>query len=131
MNAMANTTPIVTTVTKPPTNPRDAVATPRVNIQDFCEEYYEDVLPIIMDKVIEAKVRSTDLAKPTRRAQPSPDQAGQTPGIILVVEAVPACWTLLMKVVLRIGNASVALRSRMMTLIPTPITTETAPAPAI
>nr|GEW39098.1 reverse transcriptase domain-containing protein [Tanacetum cinerariifolium] len=51
MNAMANTTPIVTTVTKPATNPRNADATPRVNIQDFCEEYYEDILPIIMDKV--------------------------------------------------------------------------------
>nr|GEY42440.1 reverse transcriptase domain-containing protein [Tanacetum cinerariifolium] len=24
---------------------------PRVNIQEFCEEYYEDILPIIMDKV--------------------------------------------------------------------------------
>nr|GEX12701.1 reverse transcriptase domain-containing protein [Tanacetum cinerariifolium] len=48
---MANTTPIVTTVTKPATNPRDADATPKVNIQDFCEEYYEDILPIIMDKV--------------------------------------------------------------------------------
>nr|GFB74732.1 hypothetical protein [Tanacetum cinerariifolium] len=51
MNAMANTTPIVTTVAKPATNPRDADATPRVNIQDFCEEYYEDILSIIMDKV--------------------------------------------------------------------------------
>nr|GEV95661.1 hypothetical protein [Tanacetum cinerariifolium] len=48
MSAMANTTPIVTTVTKPATNPRDTDATPRVNIQDFC---YEDILPIIMDKV--------------------------------------------------------------------------------
>nr|GEV17661.1 reverse transcriptase domain-containing protein [Tanacetum cinerariifolium] len=48
---MANTTPIVTTVTKPATNPRDADATPRVNIQDFCEEYYEDILPFIMNKV--------------------------------------------------------------------------------
>nr|GEZ54071.1 reverse transcriptase domain-containing protein [Tanacetum cinerariifolium] len=48
---MANTTPIVTTVTKLATNPRDADATPRVNIQDFCEEYYEDILPIIMDMV--------------------------------------------------------------------------------
>nr|GEU72460.1 hypothetical protein [Tanacetum cinerariifolium] len=48
---MANTTLIVTTVTKPVTNPRDANATPRVNIQDFCEEYYEDILPIIRDKV--------------------------------------------------------------------------------
>nr|GEY98803.1 hypothetical protein [Tanacetum cinerariifolium] len=51
MSAMANTTPIVTTVTKPATNLRDADATTRVNIQDLCEEYYEDILPIIMDKV--------------------------------------------------------------------------------
>nr|GEU42224.1 reverse transcriptase domain-containing protein [Tanacetum cinerariifolium] len=51
MSAMANTTPLVTTVTKPVTNPRDVDATPRVNIQEFCEEYYEDILPIIMDKV--------------------------------------------------------------------------------
>nr|GFA72248.1 reverse transcriptase domain-containing protein [Tanacetum cinerariifolium] len=48
---MANTTPLVTTVTKPATNPRDADVAPRVNIQEFCEEYYEDILPIIMDKV--------------------------------------------------------------------------------
>nr|GEX39073.1 reverse transcriptase domain-containing protein [Tanacetum cinerariifolium] len=51
MSAMANTTLIVTTVTKPATNPRNADATLRVNIQDFSEEYYEDILPIIMDKV--------------------------------------------------------------------------------
>nr|GEZ48573.1 hypothetical protein [Tanacetum cinerariifolium] len=51
MSATANTTPIVTTVTKPATNPRDANATPRVNIHDLCEEYYEDILPITMDKV--------------------------------------------------------------------------------
>nr|GEZ89415.1 hypothetical protein [Tanacetum cinerariifolium] len=51
MSAMANTTPLVTTVTKPATNPRDTDTTPRVNIQKFCEEYYEDILPIIMDKV--------------------------------------------------------------------------------
>nr|GEX33374.1 hypothetical protein [Tanacetum cinerariifolium] len=40
-----------TTVTKPATNPRDVDANPMVNIQDFCEEYYEDILPIIMDMV--------------------------------------------------------------------------------
>nr|GEV93468.1 reverse transcriptase domain-containing protein [Tanacetum cinerariifolium] len=50
MIAMENTTPLVTTVAKPATNPRDADITPRVNIQEFCEEYYEDILPIIMDK---------------------------------------------------------------------------------
>nr|GEV43915.1 reverse transcriptase domain-containing protein [Tanacetum cinerariifolium] len=51
MTAMANTTPLVTIVAKPATNPRDTDTTPRVNIQEFCEEYYEDILPIIMDKV--------------------------------------------------------------------------------
>nr|GEU91250.1 reverse transcriptase domain-containing protein [Tanacetum cinerariifolium] len=50
MSAMANTTPIVTTVMKPATNPRDVDATLRVNNQDFYKEYYEDILPIIMDK---------------------------------------------------------------------------------
>nr|GEX39885.1 hypothetical protein [Tanacetum cinerariifolium] len=48
---MANTTPLVTTVTKPAINPGEADSTPRVNIQEFCEEYYDDILPIIMEKV--------------------------------------------------------------------------------
>ncbi|GKF37735.1 hypothetical protein Tco_0114493, partial [Tanacetum coccineum] len=26
-------------------------AAPRVNIQDFCEEHYEDIFPVIMDKI--------------------------------------------------------------------------------
>nr|GEY70909.1 reverse transcriptase domain-containing protein [Tanacetum cinerariifolium]GEZ12227.1 reverse transcriptase domain-containing protein [Tanacetum cinerariifolium] len=51
MSVMANTTPLVTTVTKPTTNPRHVDATPRVNTQDFYEEYYEDILPVIMEKV--------------------------------------------------------------------------------
>nr|GEW58575.1 reverse transcriptase domain-containing protein [Tanacetum cinerariifolium] len=48
---MTNTTHLVTTVTKPANNPGEANTTPRVNIQEFCEEYYEDILPIIMEKV--------------------------------------------------------------------------------
>ncbi|GJU77086.1 reverse transcriptase domain-containing protein [Tanacetum coccineum] len=51
---MANTTPIVTTVTKTATKekaPKETDAAPRVNIQDFCEEHYEDILPVIMDKI--------------------------------------------------------------------------------
>ncbi|GKD32525.1 reverse transcriptase domain-containing protein [Tanacetum coccineum] len=54
MSAMANTTPIVATVTKPATKermPKDADTTPKVSIQDFCEEQYEDILPVIMDKI--------------------------------------------------------------------------------
>nr|GEX69575.1 reverse transcriptase domain-containing protein [Tanacetum cinerariifolium] len=48
---MANTTPLVTTVKKPTINPAEANFAPRVNIQEFCEEHYEDILPIIMEKV--------------------------------------------------------------------------------
>nr|GEW16510.1 reverse transcriptase domain-containing protein [Tanacetum cinerariifolium] len=48
---MANTTPLVTTVTKPAINPVKANSAPRVNIHEFCEEHYEDILPIIMEKV--------------------------------------------------------------------------------
>ncbi|GKB63597.1 hypothetical protein Tco_0919783 [Tanacetum coccineum] len=54
MSAMANTTPIMTTVTKPATKEKtlkEADATPRVNIQDFCKEHYEDILLVIMDKI--------------------------------------------------------------------------------
>nr|GEW73684.1 reverse transcriptase domain-containing protein [Tanacetum cinerariifolium] len=47
---MANTTPLVTTVMKPTNDPGEANTTPRVNIQELCEEYYEDILPIIMEK---------------------------------------------------------------------------------
>nr|GEV75368.1 hypothetical protein [Tanacetum cinerariifolium] len=112
MNVMANTTPIVTTVTKPATNPRDADATPRTSRKvSGLEE---------QDKVIEGRAHSTDLAKLTRQAQPSPDQAGQAPGIVLVVEAALTGWTLLMEIVLRIMSASMALGSRMIT--PTPHT---------
>nr|GEY27407.1 reverse transcriptase domain-containing protein [Tanacetum cinerariifolium] len=48
---MANTTYLVTTVTKPTINPAEANSAPMVNIQEFCEEHYEDILPIIMEKV--------------------------------------------------------------------------------
>nr|GEZ28232.1 reverse transcriptase domain-containing protein [Tanacetum cinerariifolium] len=48
---MANTTPLVTTVTKPANNPGEANTAPRVNIQELCEEYYEDILPTIIEKV--------------------------------------------------------------------------------
>ncbi|GJU39150.1 hypothetical protein Tco_1192107 [Tanacetum coccineum] len=54
MSAMANTTPIVTTITKAATKektPKKADAAPRVNILDFYEEHYEDILPVIMDKI--------------------------------------------------------------------------------
>ncbi|GKB53938.1 hypothetical protein Tco_0904691 [Tanacetum coccineum] len=54
MSAMANTTSIVTTVTKAATKektPKEADVAPRVNILDFYEEHYEDILLVIMDKI--------------------------------------------------------------------------------
>nr|GEX27416.1 hypothetical protein [Tanacetum cinerariifolium] len=47
---MANTTPLVTTVMKPTNDPGEANTAPRVNNQELCEEYYEDILPIIIEK---------------------------------------------------------------------------------
>ncbi|GJV28363.1 reverse transcriptase domain-containing protein [Tanacetum coccineum] len=60
MSAMVNTTPIVTTVTKTATKektPKETGATPRVNILDFYEEHYEEIFPVIMDKVCRDKQR--------------------------------------------------------------------------
>ncbi|GJR22125.1 reverse transcriptase domain-containing protein [Tanacetum coccineum] len=100
MSAMANTTPIMTIVTKPATkekSPKDADATPRVNIHDFCEEHYKDFMPIIMDKI--------------RR---------QTPGIVLTVEAALTGETLLTEIILRAETAPAASKNHM--IIPAPPT---------
>ncbi|GKE79384.1 hypothetical protein Tco_1545504 [Tanacetum coccineum] len=76
MSVMANTTPIVTTVTKPATKEKtlkEADATPRVNIQDFCEEHYEDIMSVIMDKIRRDK-RKKDLVHTARYRNPSEKQ---------------------------------------------------------
>nr|GEX91248.1 reverse transcriptase domain-containing protein [Tanacetum cinerariifolium] len=96
MSTMANTTPIVNTVTKAVNKEKTAKETDaalKVNILDFCEEHYEDILPVIMDKIrrdkrkeVHARAHSTDLAIPTRQAQLSPARTGQTLGIVLIVE---------------------------------------------
>ncbi|GJV97725.1 hypothetical protein Tco_1549302 [Tanacetum coccineum] len=54
MSVMANTTPIVTTVMKTTTKektPKEMDVAPRVNVLDFYVEHYEDILPVIMDKI--------------------------------------------------------------------------------
>nr|GEU32162.1 reverse transcriptase domain-containing protein [Tanacetum cinerariifolium] len=48
--AWSTKAPLVTTVMKPTNDMGEANTTPRVNIQELCEEYYEDILPIIMEK---------------------------------------------------------------------------------
>ncbi|GJY93294.1 reverse transcriptase domain-containing protein [Tanacetum coccineum] len=129
MSAMANTTPIVTTVTKPATKektPKDADATPRVNIQDFYEEHYEDILPVIMDKIRRDKrkevharlAHSTDLVILIFQAQLNPDRIEQTLEIVLTVEAVLIGRTRLTEIVLEAEIAHAALKNYMITLVP-------------
>nr|GEV43024.1 reverse transcriptase domain-containing protein [Tanacetum cinerariifolium] len=67
---MANTTPLVTTATKPAINPGEANTTPRVNIQEFCEEYYEDILPIIMEKVRHDRRKYVHTRSKSKRYKP-------------------------------------------------------------
>ncbi|GJW94346.1 reverse transcriptase domain-containing protein [Tanacetum coccineum] len=74
MSAMANATPIVTTVTKTANKEKASDAAPRVNILDFCEEYYEDILPIIMEKArrdkrkeVQTRLNFGEKSKKTRR----------------------------------------------------------------
>ncbi|GJW62181.1 reverse transcriptase domain-containing protein, partial [Tanacetum coccineum] len=74
MSAMANATPIVTTVTKTANKEKASDAAPRVNILDFCEEHYEDILPIIMEKArrdkrkeVQTRLNFGENSKKTRR----------------------------------------------------------------
>ncbi|GJX28707.1 reverse transcriptase domain-containing protein [Tanacetum coccineum] len=74
MSMMANATPIVTTVTKTTNKEKASDAAPRVNIQDFCEEHYEDILPIIMEKArrdkrkeVQTRLNFRENSKRTRR----------------------------------------------------------------
>ncbi|GJT39501.1 hypothetical protein Tco_0939366 [Tanacetum coccineum] len=58
MSTMADTTPVIAIVKntgakEKALNEMDAI--PRANILNFCEEHYEDILPIIMDRVCRDK----------------------------------------------------------------------------
>ncbi|GJY73532.1 reverse transcriptase domain-containing protein [Tanacetum coccineum] len=74
MSMMANATPIMTTITKTTNKEKAPDAAPRVNIQDFCEEHYEDILPIMMEKArrdkrkeVKTKLNFGENSKRTRR----------------------------------------------------------------
>ncbi|GJV70135.1 reverse transcriptase domain-containing protein [Tanacetum coccineum] len=82
MSATANTTPIVTTVTQATNKekkPKEADVAPRVNILDFCEEHYEDILSVIMDKIRRDKRKEVALTDGTLLAE-----------IVLEAETAPA-----------------------------------------
>ncbi|GKB67717.1 hypothetical protein Tco_0929129 [Tanacetum coccineum] len=75
---MATATPIMTTVTKTANKEKAPDAASRVNILDFCEEHYEDILPIIIEKARRDKrkeVQTRILEKTPRK----PEEKGRTP----------------------------------------------------
>ncbi|GJY27740.1 reverse transcriptase domain-containing protein [Tanacetum coccineum] len=79
MSAMANTTPIVTTVTKTATKektPKETDAAPRVSILDFCEEHYEEILPVIMDKIRRDKRKESVFDQLSDTYSPSTTKSG-------------------------------------------------------
>ncbi|GJY11871.1 reverse transcriptase domain-containing protein, partial [Tanacetum coccineum] len=141
MSAMANTIPIVTTVTKTATKEKalkETEAAPIVNIQDFYEEHYEDILPVIMDKIHREKrkevhtrldfgdntkrsertARSTGLATLTRQARLSLARIVRALEITLRAEVVLTNGTLpKAEAVSEVKTAPVASKNHM--IIPT------------
>ncbi|GKE64307.1 hypothetical protein Tco_1518468, partial [Tanacetum coccineum] len=74
MSAMANATPIVTTIMKNANNEKAPATVSRVNILDFCEEHFEDILLIIMEKArrdkrkeVQTRLNFGENPKKTRR----------------------------------------------------------------
>nr|GEW56663.1 reverse transcriptase domain-containing protein [Tanacetum cinerariifolium] len=138
MSAMANTTPIVTTVTKAANKEKtskEADVALKVNILDFCEEHYEDILLVIMDKIQRPKMwdrlrhndenvfdrlchqRQSTFDRLNDTYSPNTTKSGrtwQTLGIVLAVEVVPADETLLLaEIVLETETTSAALKDHM------------------
>ncbi|GJX30117.1 reverse transcriptase domain-containing protein [Tanacetum coccineum] len=85
---------------------KEADATPRVNIQDFCEEHYEDILPVIMDKIRRDKRKEVHARLDFEER------------IFPTVEAALAGGTLLTEIVLGAETAPVASKSHMITPAP-------------
>ncbi|GJZ79179.1 zf-CCHC domain-containing protein [Tanacetum coccineum] len=77
MSAMANVTPIIATVKNVGVKEKtfkEADAVPKASILEFCEEHYEDILPIIMDrarhdkrKEVQTRLDFEEIPKKTRR----------------------------------------------------------------
>nr|GEX44653.1 reverse transcriptase domain-containing protein [Tanacetum cinerariifolium] len=63
MSAMANVTPIIATVKNASVKEKtlkETDAVPKASILDFCEEHYEDILPIILDRSGPSRASSRD-----------------------------------------------------------------------
>ncbi|GJU11946.1 hypothetical protein Tco_1134342 [Tanacetum coccineum] len=92
MSAAANTTPIVTTVAKTANKEKTQKERDKVNIQNFCEEHYEDILPIIIDKVRRDKRKEAQTRLDFAESSET-DRAGQALGIRPALEVVPLVKT--------------------------------------
>ncbi|GKA60481.1 hypothetical protein Tco_0759888 [Tanacetum coccineum] len=112
MSVAANTTPIVTTVKKTANKEKTQKERDRVNIQNFCEEHYEDILPIIMDKVRRDKRKEVHTKFKCWRLTRL-DRAGQALGILPALEVVP-----LVETAPDTEITSATLKSRTMVSIP-------------
>ncbi|GJZ44888.1 hypothetical protein Tco_0592484 [Tanacetum coccineum] len=79
MSAMADTTPVIATVKNTGAKekaPNETDAMPRANILNFCEEHYDDILPIIMDRIrrdkrkeVQTRLDFDGSSKKTRKAR--------------------------------------------------------------
>ncbi|GJX29931.1 hypothetical protein Tco_0238010 [Tanacetum coccineum] len=79
MSAMADTTPVIATVKNTGAKekaPNETDAMPRANILNFCEEHYDDILPIIMDRIrrdkrkeVQTRLDFGGSSKKTRKAR--------------------------------------------------------------
>nr|GEY12725.1 reverse transcriptase domain-containing protein [Tanacetum cinerariifolium] len=127
---MANTTPIVTTVTKTATKekmPNGAEAAPRVNILDFFEEHYEDILPV-MDKIRREKRKEVhtrlhfgeNSRKSQRMREDSQNPSAKTLSARYLEDVLINGTILLAEIVLEVETAPTASKNRM--VIPTPLT---------
>ncbi|GJX98702.1 hypothetical protein Tco_0355721 [Tanacetum coccineum] len=113
MSAMANITPIVTTVMKTATKekmPKETDAAPRVNILNFYEEHYEEILLVIMDKIRRDKQKRRRLKVRDHLEDNDGNMFGRLAlGIIPTIEVTLTDGTLLSAgIVLKVETAPVA-----------------------
>ncbi|GKD51609.1 hypothetical protein Tco_1280585 [Tanacetum coccineum] len=67
MSAMADTTPVIATVKNTGAKekaPNETDVMPRANILNFCEEHYDDILPIIMDRICRVRIMKKTRSPP-------------------------------------------------------------------
>ncbi|GJY24120.1 hypothetical protein Tco_0397778 [Tanacetum coccineum] len=92
MSTMADTTPVIATVKNTSAKekaPNETDAMHRANILNFCEEHYDDILPIIMDRIrrdkrkeVQTRLDFEGSSKKTRKARDySPSSSEGSPPV--------------------------------------------------